>query len=162
VTLRSELREAIARRVLPELRGRGFQGPDKISGNATIHAFVRLSASGSEHLSIQFDKYQRPRFVLNVWVEPPEGIRTFIERGGAHLQGRIAPGNRFSTRGWFRGDRPWWQRLVNRNSTRTEAAIDEVLARLDAIDDWFSSPRDTKTVSTFAIRSRDLGKMFSP
>ena len=45
-----------------------------------FHDFRRTTAAGVHVLSIQFEKYQRARCVLNVWVEPPEGLDAVIPR----------------------------------------------------------------------------------
>jgi len=82
-TLRAKLREAISRDLVPELKQRGFTGPDKIAGNKIDHEYVRKSPKQLEVLSIQFDKYQRPRFILNTHIDPAEGC-------GKAMEGRAA------------------------------------------------------------------------
>jgi hypothetical protein len=41
MTLRAELHEALSTRLVPELKRRGFSGPDEIGGNAILHDFTR-------------------------------------------------------------------------------------------------------------------------
>ncbi len=60
-TIRKTLREELSARFIPALRERGFNGPDRISGNGLLHEF-RRSRGGVVHvLSLQFDKDQRLR-----------------------------------------------------------------------------------------------------
>ena len=157
MTLRAKFREAISLRLVPELKRRGFVGPEKIKGNAVLHDFVRHSGTQTESLSIQFDKRQRPRFILNVHVEPAEGWDEFLKKGGSILYGRISPGGGIGTGAWFRADQPWWRRLFGHSASREEAAVDQAILCLDAIDDWFSNPRPTEVVSTFSQPYRGSG-----
>src|SRR5689334_14425670 len=62
-TVRSICREEITQRLVPEIKRRGFVGPDEIGGNALVHQFERKTEKQHELLSIQFDKHQRPRFI---------------------------------------------------------------------------------------------------
>lgn len=155
MTLRSKLRDAVTRRLIPELRRRGFGGPERISGNAILHYYSRERSGRTERLSVQFEKRQKPRFILNAWVEPPDGIEGVIKREETLVQGRIAPGGGVGTGSWFRADRPWWQRLVGIRASLEEKAVDQALERLDAIDDWFSNPRETDVVRVLSIRYRN-------
>lgn len=86
-TLRAICREEISRRLVPELKRRGFAGPDEIRGNALVHQFERKTEKQQELLSIQFDKHQRPRFILNAQIDPPEGWSGYERAGGLMLTG---------------------------------------------------------------------------
>ena len=140
------MRAALAGRLVPELKRRGFVGPDKIDGNRTSHEYTRTSGSGTEHLVVQFDKHKRPRFILNVWVMPSGGLDELIKRGVLFIQGRVAPRPGPCTSFWFRADRPWWHRLVGKNSTLENEAVAQALSYFDAIEDWFRDPRATSHV----------------
>jgi len=139
-TARNKLREELSARFVPLLRQRGFAGPDRIAGNALFHDFRRSTAAGTQVLSIQFEKYQRPRCILNLWVEPQEGVDAVINRGGAVIQGRVQPRRGASIRKWFRADHPWWQRMLGRKSTREREAVSEAIALLDEIDRFWQQP----------------------
>jgi hypothetical protein len=158
MTLRAKLRETVTNRFLPELKRRGFVGPEKIRGNAIFHDFSRSRNGMTERLGIQFEKRQKPRFILNAWVEPPDGIDGLIKREETLLQGRISPGGGLGTGAWFRADRPWWQRLFASNSSLEEEAVDQALAKLDAIEDWFQNPQETKIVRVLSIHYRNPEK----
>lgn len=144
MTLRAKLREALTKRFVPELKRRGFTGPDRIGENSLCHDFVRNRGDKIERLCVQFEKRQKPRFILNVWAEMPHGAGDPKEVPLLH--GRISPGRGFDTGSWFRADVPWWRQLLGRSSSCEEAAVDQVIARLDAIDEWFQNPRDTEVV----------------
>lgn len=156
MTARGKLRDAIERRLIPALKARGFTGADRINGNRVSHEYRRPRGAYVEFVSIQFEKRQRPRFVLNLWIEPPEGREAIIARGGVSIQGRIIPNRGVLTWSWFRADRPLWQRLLGRTSTLENRAIEQALSFLDAIEDWFREPRDTAAVRTSRI---DWGKV---
>ena len=158
MTLRAKLREAVTKRLVPELERRGFTGPDKISGNAISHDFLRKRSGRDERLSVQFEKRQMPRFILNVWVKPPSSIENPVEGEEPQVHGRISPGRGGSTASWFRADRPFWQRLVGIRSSLEDEAVTQALARLDAIDEWFQNPRETDVVRVLSNRHRNPGK----
>ena len=139
MTARKRLREELSTRFVPLLRQRGFEGPARLAGNAVSHDFRRKAATGVQVLSIQFEKYQRPRCVLNLWVEPSEGIEEVLRRGGTVVQGRVTARPGSSTRDWFRADRPLWQRLLGNTSTREREAVSEVVALLDELDRFWES-----------------------
>ena len=148
MTTRSRLRDEIGSRLIPALIARGFTGPDKIRGNKLLHEFGRQNGEIREVVAIQFEKRQKPRFVLNLWIEPPGGESAVIESGGVTIQGRITPKRGVSTRSWFRADRPLWQRAVGISSSIETRAVDQALTFLDVIDDWFREPRETEAVRT--------------
>jgi len=146
MTLRAKLRETVAARLVPELKRRGFSGPDKIGGIAISHEFRRMTNGRDERLSVQFEKRQRPRFVLNIWVEPPGGVESLIDVGGTWIQGRVSQTKGAFTRSWFRADRPLWQRLIGKRTSREQEAVSQAIAYLAAIDDWYEHRRETDIV----------------
>jgi len=156
MTARAKLRNSISARLIPALKARGFSGPDKISGNIISQEFTRPKGSDTEIVDIQFEKRQKPRFVINLRIEPPGGSEEIIARGSLSIQGRITPNRGVCTRSWFRADRPFWQRLLGMQSTLEDQAVTQALAFLDAIDDWFREPRDTPAVRTITF---DWGKI---
>ncbi len=153
-TIRKTLREELTARFVPALRQRGFNGPDRISGNGLLHEF-RRSRGGVVHvLSLQFDKYQRPRFILNVHVEPPEGLEPVMARGGTVVSGRAAPGRGGGAGSWFRADRPWWQRLVGISSTREQEAVSAAIAMLEEIEHWWDVQAPSEHIRTWPTTYR--------
>ena len=65
-TTRAKLRELLTKHYVPLLFGAGFSGPNKISGNKLSHDFTRKAGEETYHLSIMFEKWQRPRFVVDL------------------------------------------------------------------------------------------------
>jgi hypothetical protein len=154
VTARKRLREELSTRFVPLLRQRGFEGPERLAGNAVSHDFRRRTATGVQVLSIQFEKYQRPRCVLNLWVAPPEGIEEALRRGGTVVQARVQPRPGPSTRHWFRADRPLWHRLLGNTSTLEREAASEVVALLGEIDRFWQSQAPSPHVSILSTSYR--------
>lgn len=154
MTTRRKLREELTTRLVPLLRQRGFEGPERIAGNALFHDFRRPPAAGVDVLSILFDKYQRPRCVFNVWVEPPDGLDALVRRSGTWRQGRVQPRGGASTTRWFRADRPWWQRLLGNTATREREAVSEAITILDEIDRWWTVQETSPHISTHTISYR--------
>lgn len=151
-TVRKRLRDEITSRLLPLLRERGFEGPDRIAGNATDHEFRRSAAAGTEVLTIQFEKYQRPRFIVNLWVEPPEGFEEVIRQGGTVVQARVTPRPGGSTADWFRADLPWWRRLFRDPATREREAVSQAIAVLPEMDAWWRDHQDSPHITTIIFK----------
>jgi len=158
MTARTKLRETLTVRFVPELQRRGFAGPERISGNTLIHNFRRPSKLGTSHLMIQFDKRQRPFFILSLQIEPAEGFDFLEKEGGSVLRGVVRARGAFGFGGWFRADRPWWQRIIGRRSTKEEEAVSEALSYLDAIEDWFAAPRHGTPVRMFTLNYPGIEK----
>lgn len=147
-TLRSLLREELNRRLIPELKKRGFQGTQELKGNSLLYNFSRKSTNQMELLNIQFDKNLRPRFVLNLQIDPPDGWDGYMKRGGIMVTGRIKPKKGIGTGSWFRADTPFIKRLLGARPFRQEEVVTEVLDCMHAIEDWFISPHSTGTIQT--------------
>ncbi len=151
-TTRGKLRELLTERLVPLLFQAGFRGPQKISGNKLFHDYKRNVGESVQVLSIQFEKWQLPRFVINLEVEPPEGIEAVIARGGENVTGRLQPHSGPSTRSWFRADRPWWQRIISRRPPDlANEAVDECIRLLPEVETWWTtqSPSEHITCDTF-------------
>ena len=77
---RAYLREELSQRFLPYLRSVGFEPAEdssKPDGRSIFPfgTFARKHGSTSDIIEIQFDKYSRPRFIINFRREPPELIK---------------------------------------------------------------------------------------
>lgn len=154
MTTRKKLRDQLTKHFIPELRQRGFSGPTSIGGNGLMHIFSRPSGDGTQVLSLQFDKWQTPRFVLNLHIEPPGGMESLIGSGLTFIQGRVSPSRGVSTGAWFRADRPWWQRLVGISSTREQQAVSAAIATLDEIEQWWQSQAQSRNIRNLATTYR--------
>src|SRR5260370_20805565 len=77
---RDFLREELSKRFIPYLRSRGFERAKdsaKADGRSTFPfgTFIRTDGTLSDIIAIQFDKYSRPKFIVNFQKDPPEIIR---------------------------------------------------------------------------------------
>ena len=151
VTARTKLRIEIEQRFLPLIRQRGFEGPAKLSGNQILHEFFRSTSEGRQCLSIQFEKYRKPRVVLNLAMEPTVGFESFMQSGGTIVQGTVTwkPGG--MTGSWFRADRPLWHRLLGRHGTTESAAVTAMISCLNEIDRWWDTQTETVHIRVLSI-----------
>jgi len=138
-TARSILRAELKSNLLPALRTIGFTGPNAISGNALLHDFKRPGSDGTHVLTVQLEKYGRPRFTLNLSIEPPEGFEILIHRGGAVRRGRVQPRRGATTRAWFRADPPLWKRLLGQGGSSPAQAVAACVALLPEVEAWWQT-----------------------
>ncbi|MBR0658793.1 hypothetical protein [Neoroseomonas oryzicola] len=150
----TELRRAVADAFLPVAEAAGFR-PDRRRMPATL-TFRRTVGGQVQILEIQWEKYGRPRFVLDYGACPGGGFaidgRIFppeeVFAGWLPGSGRLKPGRGLGPGAWFRQDRTLLQRLVGRGALRpaTEVAA-ELLALfpevLRALDDGVRGPHIT-------------------
>lgn len=147
VTIRKKLRDELTQRFIPALHQLGFDGPDRITGNKLDHGYRRVASDGVQCLSICFDKWQRPRFALDFWTEPSDGINALMQRGGELVQGRAIPGWGRDTGAWFRADRPWWHLLLGLVSTREQHAVSSAIEMLTEIEHWWHDPKPGRHIT---------------
>jgi len=139
-TARSRLRDLLTERFVPLLFTAGFVGPKKISGNGLLHEYVRSVGQEIHHLTIVFEKYQRPRFYVDLAVEPPGGYKPLIANGGEVVLGLLKPKPGPSTRHWFRADPTWWKRLlIPRTPTLEHEAVDECVRLWPEVETWWAT-----------------------
>jgi hypothetical protein len=146
-TIRKKLRDELTKRFVPALHELGFNGPDRISGNTLDHNYRRVVLNRIQILSIHFDKWQRPQFVLDFWIEPPDGFDALMQHGGEFIQGRAHPGWRWGTELWIRADRPWWHALLGLTSSREQHAVTFAIEVLPQIERWWHDHKPTKHIS---------------
>jgi hypothetical protein len=102
-------------------------------------------------LSIQFEKRRKPRFVLNLSVEPPGGAEAIIANGRISTQGRVKPRLGGGTASWFRADPSLWQKVFGLPLTREKEAVDQALSFLDTIENWFRDSRASPAIRTITF-----------
>jgi len=149
--VRSALRQQLSERLLPELRHLGFTGPARIAGNSLLHEFRRPGLRGTDVLTLQMEKHGRPRFLLRLHVEPPEGIEVLIARGGTVLTASVQPRKGASSRHWFRADPGLWERWTRSGRTDERAAVDACLALLPEIEAWWSTGEPSTHIATWPV-----------
>jgi hypothetical protein len=152
-TTRAKLRELLTERYVPLLFAAGFSGPNKISGNKLFHDFTRKVGEETHHLSIMFEKWQRPRFVVDLAIEPPGGYEPIIVNGGEVIQGRLTPVPGPSTRSWFRADPPWWKRMIFPHTpTRENEAVEECVHLWPEVEAWWAIRSDSEHIRLHTVR----------
>lgn len=157
-TARSRLRAAVTGTLIPALRSLGFEGPASIDGQALLHEYRRASSRGTHVLVIQFEKYKRPRFVLNLHIDPPEGLEQLRAQGGTLVSGRVKakPGPGLSS--WFRADRPWWQRiLLQKHDTTENDAVAFCVSLLPEVEAWWTALSPSAHIDAWPVRYRGTG-----
>jgi len=138
-SVRAELRRELSKQLLPELERRGFIGPERIGGHATCHEFVRLREGAKDQLTIQLEKYGRPRFIVILSIEPPDGFDRLIQAGGVAVAGIVRPRPGSTTRTWFRADPGVWARIMCGAMPTPKRAVAQCVDLLPEIDNWWHS-----------------------
>src|ERR1700722_9785285 len=134
-TARTQLRSALSARLVPALRSVGFDGPASINGHALLHRYTRHTPDGTHVLEIQLEKHPRPRFAVNLHIEPAGGLDNLFSRGGTLVTARLQAKRGPFTTSWFRADRPWWQRaILQRSDTLKEEALEHCLSLLPEVE----------------------------
>jgi hypothetical protein len=140
----TELRRELKRRFYPVAERHGFI-LDMQSAPFGID-FRRISPASVDVFDLQWEKYGRPRFVVNFGKCPGGGATHLGERfppdrvlsymGPVH--GRLQPGSGTRTTSWFSQDRPLLQQLLLRRGNRSPAAVvDSLLTLFPELEEWF-------------------------
>ena len=118
----TELRREIKRTFLPFAETHGFNIDRRYSPQ--FLEFRRVTESEMHLFDIQWEKYGKPRFVVNFGKCPADGVEFNGEMlspdqvSPAHcsIKGRLQPGKGPMTSSWFRQDKPLLARLWSRES----------------------------------------------
>ena len=152
-TPRSLLRDELTKQLVPALRALGFTGPAAIGGSRLLHEFRRPGSTGTQTITLQLEKYGRPRFVLMLCVEPPEGFDHLVASGGTIAQGRLQPRAGATTGCWFRTDAGLVQRMLGRSGPAPAEVVAQCVALLPEVEAWWRdqapSPHVTVLTHTF-------------
>jgi hypothetical protein len=130
------LRHQIKQAFIPYLAAKGFSVDMRDAPQ--FFTFRQITAHAVNVCDIQWEKHGRPRFVVNFGKCGAHGV---VLRGQRILpdditsyhgivRGRLHPGSRRTTRGWFRQDRPLLERIA---SWSQFYAPQEVVAKLIAL-----------------------------
>jgi hypothetical protein len=142
------LRRAIRTTFEPFAAQRGFE-TDR-SQLPTFLTFRRRRDGVVQLVEIQWDTHGAPRFVVNFGVCSAEGLeidgRRFsveeVAAGWLSTGGRLKPGRAATTRGWFKQDRSWLQRVLGREPLRpAEEVVAELIDLFDEIELFFQTGR---------------------
>ena len=136
-------------RVKPALTAVGFRPPSPDFGRNEVRYDFKREANGEwQVLSVLFDKYRRPAFSVQIFVEPGSGLDSLVATGGVLTIGYV----RSAYRPWplapasFRADRPSWQRLLGIRGSRETEAVDRFLALLPEIDRWWAAKASSRHI----------------
>jgi hypothetical protein len=140
----SDLRRELKRTFYPYVTDRGFQ-IDKSSGPHSID-FRRFGPDHIDVFDIQWEKYGRPRFVVNFGQAPsvgvthsgesvpPEKILSYMGPQSGRLQPHVGAG----TGSWFRQDYSFLQRIIFRQAVRpAEEVVGELMSLFNELESWF-------------------------
>ena len=108
----TELRREIKRRFFPAMTAKGFSTDMRYA--PFFVGCRRMTPQGIHVCDIQWDKYGRPRFVINFGKCSLAGVICHgqpvrpedVTASETPLRGRLAPGRHSTVGGWFRQDRP--------------------------------------------------------
>ena len=144
----SILREAIKAKFYPFALGRGF-----VRGKATsmFTPFRRIRGNVVQVFDVQWDKYNRPRFVINFGEAPSNGVEfggqkvstNMLEPGHCPLGGRLQRWRGGSPRTWFQLSKPWSQTLLTFQwAYSQEEVVAEVISCFSELEAWWDSKRE--------------------
>ena len=141
----TELRRELKRRFFPQLERMGFTLDNSSAPNTT--RFRRAAGESVQILEVQWEKYGKPRFVVNFGVCPAEGLQvrgeTFpvdrVMAGWLEEFGRLQPRRGHSTSKWFSQDKPWWRRLfASRQLIPPARVVDDLLALFPEVEAYWA------------------------
>jgi len=132
----TELRRELKRVFLPLLEGKGFTVDTTAAPAFT--AFRRKAVDSVHVVEIQWDKYGRPRFVINFGKCPLEGLYvrgqlgspSQVYAGWLEESGRLQPRHGNSSTNWFSQEKHWLRRLLDVERLRQPSEVVEDLLRL--------------------------------
>jgi hypothetical protein len=140
------IRDALRTMFYPHVFSLGFDVDKRLQPEFVV--FRRFAANKVHIFEIQWDKYHRPKFVINFAEAPLDGI----EFGGKHMDTKdlspvhcgtyrrlLRDQGKFSYR-WFQLRRPLMEQvlLLSRNYDPDEIAA-QVIQRFNEVEDWWAN-----------------------
>ena len=144
----TNLRRELKRRFYQFAADRGFE-VDVGSGPFGVD-FRRITPACVDVFDIQWEKYGRPRFVINFGKTPATAVTHFGESVPSEKvlsymgskSGRLQPGTGATTGSWFRQDRSFFRRALLRQADRPASeVVDELLSLFPELEEWFEHGR---------------------
>jgi hypothetical protein len=144
----TDLRRELKNRFYPFVAERGFQ-IDMTHSPFSVD-FRRITAERIDVFDLQWEKYGRPRFIVNFGHCSTSGAVHFGEQISpdrvlsymGSLSGRLHAKKGSQTRAWFRQDRSFFRRVVLRHQPRPVAhVVDELLCLFPELEEWFRHQR---------------------
>ena len=140
---RTFLREELSNRFIPYLRSIGFERPEhsvKADGRSAFPfgSLVRKHGTAQDIIEIQFDKYSKPKFIINFRRDPPEFAKERRSKSGSHKWAeaeafRLHP--RPKSTGWFT-----MRTFFGLRSPETSAkeVVDQLMNVFPEVESWFN------------------------
>lgn len=163
----TSLRNEIKRVFIPYLTEKGFSVD--MRGAPQFLIFRRINERAIDVCDIQWEKHGRPRFVVNFAKCGADGVvfrgkhiapEDFVSFYGICF-GRLCPGRGWTTRGWFRQDRPVLERLQCWSKFYTPQEVVETLNALFVeVEEFWASGRVGPHIRLLPgwVSSRNRGK----
>ena len=143
------LREAVKLLFYPFAESKGFARAKSRSSLLTL--FRRATTDSMQLFEIQWEKYNRPSFVVNFSEGPIGGLEVRgapvaaadLEPYHCPTLGRLKPRNCPYLRCWFRTRKPWTEVLRSRAWTYTpEEVTMQLIALFPELEAWWAEKRE--------------------
>src|SRR5215831_8895137 len=140
----TDLRREIKRRFFPVMTAKGFSADMRHA--PFFICFRRMTPEAIHVCDIQWEKYGRPRFVINFGKCSPAGVICHgrpvrpedVTPSATPLSGRLAPGRHSTVGGWFRQDRPLMESIIHLSRLRPPGeVVTTLLTVFHEVEDWW-------------------------
>lgn len=141
----SELRGELKRRFFPHVQQNGFVLHEKEAPN--LWRFLRRAGPVVQTFEIQWEKYGRPRFVINFGTCPAEGMningKQFIPEdifvGWLDRHGRLQPVRGSSVGAWFRQDKGFLASLFSSEKlVPAEDVVSQLMGLFPEVEEYWA------------------------
>jgi hypothetical protein len=142
----TDLRREIKRVFMPLAEARGFK---TITRNSPFFLeFRRRKGDEINIFDIQWEKYGKPRFVVNFGNCPVEGLTIHgkhyppdeVISGWTPQRGRLQPGKGSGTGSWFRQDKPFIKRILSRDKLYpAKDVVAQLAALFMELENWWET-----------------------
>src|SRR5262245_40753037 len=135
----NSLREAVKARFYPFAEAKGFVR-DK-STHPHFTTFRRVQSGMVNVFDVQWDKYGRPRFVINFGEVPHEASMDSVETQDCKILLRLQPSK--SSPRWWRLLKPWREILrTGRFRYKPTEVVDQTIAVFHEMEAWWSQHKE--------------------
>ena len=169
------LRQELKRAFFPYLAGKGFTTDMRRAPQ--FFTFRKIDVLDFRVCDIQWDKYGGPRFAVNFGKCGADGADfrgqhvppADVFPSHAYQWGRLIPGPHWTTRGWFRQERPILQRVISWSRVRApEYVVQELMTLFREVEDFWNTGRVGRHirlvpspfhVQNFTLRASEIGSL---
>ena len=140
----------------PALRAAGFSTSDTpFRRDAIKYVFrrVRADGAGADVIEVMFNRTRAPRFAVQMYVDPPEGLEARISGAGLILAG-LSSAAIWWPRGVtsFRATPGLWQRLRGHRASDVNRPVREFIALLPLVNRWFAEGTRSRRIIVGRLR----------